>query len=31
MELDLDQDKRFAQEVIIKFTHAADDIPRKCS
>jgi len=31
IELDLDQDKRFAQEVIIKFTHAADDIPRKCS
>jgi len=31
MELDLDQDKRFAQEVIIQFTHAADDIPRKYS
>jgi hypothetical protein len=31
LELDLDQDKRFAQEVIIRFTHAADDIPRKYS
>ncbi len=29
LELDLDQDKKFAQDVIIKFTHAADDIPRK--
>ena len=31
LELDLDQDKKFAQDVIIKFTHAADDIPRKYS
>jgi hypothetical protein len=31
LELDLDQDKRFAQEVVIRFTHAADDIPRKYS
>ena len=31
VELDLDQDKRFAQDVIIQFTHAADDIPRKFS
>ena len=31
IELDLDQDKRFAQDVMIQFTHAADDIPRKYS
>ncbi len=31
LELDLDQDKKFAQDVIIQFTHAADDIPRKYS
>ena len=31
LELDLDQDKRFAQEVIIRFTHAADNVPRKYS
>ena len=31
VELDLDQDKRFAQDVMIQFTHAADDIPRKFS
>ncbi len=31
LELDLDQDKKFAQDVIIRFTHAADDIPRKYS
>ena len=31
IELDLDQDKKFTQDVIIKFTHAADNIPRKCS
>ena len=31
IELDLDQDKRFAQEVIIRFTHAADNVPRKYS
>ena len=31
LELDLDQDKEFSQDVVIKFTHAADDIPRKFS
>lgn len=31
LELDLDQDKKFAQDVIIQFTHAADNIPRKYS
>lgn len=31
LELALDQDKRFAEEVIIRFTHAADDIPREYS
>ncbi len=31
IELDLDQDKRFAQEVMIRFTHAADNVPRKYS
>jgi len=30
-ELDLDQDKTFSQDIIIKFTHEADDIPRKYS
>ncbi len=30
VELALDQDKRFAEEVIIRFTHATDDIPRRC-
>jgi len=29
LELDLDQDKRFAEEVIIRFTHTADDISRE--
>ena len=29
LELDLDQDKKFAQDVIIQFTHEADSIPRK--
>jgi len=27
-ELDLDQENKFNQDVIIKFTHMADDIPR---
>ena len=31
IELDLDQDKRFAQDVMIQFTHAADNVPRKYS
>ncbi|MBA7589305.1 hypothetical protein ES708_31387 [subsurface metagenome] len=31
VELALDQDKRFAEEVIIQFTHDADDIPREYS
>ncbi len=31
LELDLDQDKKFAQDIIIQFTHAADNIPRKYS
>ncbi|MBA7661487.1 hypothetical protein ES703_69505 [subsurface metagenome] len=31
LELDLDQDKKFAQDVIIQFTHEADSIPRKYS
>lgn len=31
IELDLDQDKRFAQEVMIRFTQAADNVPRKYS
>ena len=31
LELDLDQDKKFSQDIIIKFTHAADNIPRKYS
>jgi len=31
LELDLDQDKKFSQDIVIKFTHAADNIPRKCS
>ena len=30
-ELDLDQDNKFSQDIIIKFTHAADNIPRKYS
>ena len=29
LELDLDQDKKFTQNVIIQFTHEADSIPRK--
>jgi len=31
LELDLDQDKKFSQDIVIKFTHTADDIPRKYS
>ncbi|MBA7582437.1 hypothetical protein ES708_24365 [subsurface metagenome] len=31
IELALDQDKRFDQEVIIRFTHDADNIPREYS
>jgi len=31
LELDLDQDKKFSQDIVIKFTHAADNIPRKYS
>jgi len=31
LELDLDQDKKFAQDVIIQFTHEADSVPRKYS
>jgi len=30
-ELDLDQDKKFSQDIVIKFTHAADNIPQKYS
>jgi len=31
LELDLDQDKKFSKDIVIKFTHAADNIPRKYS
>ena len=31
LELDLGQDKKFAQDIVIKFTHAADNIPQKYS
>jgi hypothetical protein len=31
IELDLDQDKRFSQDVTTHFTHAADNVPRKYS
>ena len=31
LELDLDQDKKFSQDIVVKFTHAADNIPRKYS
>ena len=31
LELDLDQDKKFTQDVIIQFTHEADSTPRKFS
>ena len=30
-ELDLDQDKKFSQDIVIKFTHEADNTPRKYS
>ena len=30
-ELDLDQDNKFSQDIVIKFTHEADNIPRKYS
>jgi hypothetical protein len=30
-ELDLDQDNKFSQDIVIKFTHAADNIPQKYS
>jgi hypothetical protein len=29
LELDLDQDNKFSQDIVIKFTHAADNIPQK--
>ena len=28
-ELDLDLDKSFSQDIVIKFTHAADSVPQK--
>ncbi|MDD5016148.1 MAG: hypothetical protein PHW73_13820 [Atribacterota bacterium] len=31
LELNLDQDKKFSQDIVIKFTHAADNIPQKYS
>lgn len=31
IELDLGQDKRFSQDVMTHFTHAADNVPRKYS
>ncbi len=31
LELDLDQDKKFSQDIVIKFTQAADNIPQKYS
>ena len=31
LELDLDQDKKFSQDIVIKFTHEADNTPRKYS
>lgn len=31
LELDLDLDKKFSQDIVIKFTHEADNIPRKYS
>jgi hypothetical protein len=31
LELDLGQDKKFSQDIVIKFTHTADNIPRKYS
>jgi hypothetical protein len=31
LELNLDQDNKFSQDIVIKFTHAADNIPQKYS
>ena len=31
LELDLDQDKKFSQDIVIRFTHAADNVPRRYS
>jgi hypothetical protein len=31
LELDLDPDNKFSQDIVIKFTHAADNIPQKYS
>ncbi len=31
LELDLDQDKKFSQDIVIRFTHAADNTPQKYS
>ena len=31
LELDLDQDNKFSQDIVIKFTHTADNIPQKYS
>ena len=31
LELDLDQDNKFSQDIVIKFTHEADNTPRKYS
>jgi len=31
LDLDLNQDKKFSQDIVTKFTHAADNIPRKYS
>ena len=31
LELDLDQDKKFSQDIVIQFTHEADNIARKYS
>ncbi len=31
LELDLDQDKKFSQDIVIKFTHAADNVSQKFS
>ncbi|MEA2021690.1 MAG: hypothetical protein U9N08_04370 [Candidatus Caldatribacteriota bacterium] len=30
-ELDLDQEKGFSQDIVIKFTHEADNVPQKYS
>jgi len=31
LELNLDQDNKFSQDIVIKFTHEADNTPRKYS